>query len=66
MGGAHSTHGKHEIYLQNVVGKPEEKKSLGRTKSGWEDNIGINFRKMNGKVWFGRIWLRIGTSGGLL
>jgi hypothetical protein len=32
----------------------------------WEDNIRWILEKQDGKVWSGYIWLRIGTSGGLL
>jgi hypothetical protein len=44
-----------------LAGKPEGKRLLGRTRRRWVENI-----KMNGMVWIGWIWLRIGTSGGLL
>jgi hypothetical protein len=43
------------------VGKPEGETPLGRSKCKWVDNI-----KMDGMEWIGLIWLRIGTSGGLL
>jgi hypothetical protein len=47
-----------------LVGKPEGKRPLGR----WVDNIKMDLREIgwNGMVWTGSIWLRIGTSGGLL
>jgi hypothetical protein len=41
------------------VGKPEEKRPLGRPRRRLIDDI-----KMDGMVWIGLIWLRIGTSGG--
>jgi hypothetical protein len=44
-----------------LVGKPEGKKPLGRTRRRWVDNM--DGHRM---VWTGSIWLRIGTSGGLL
>jgi hypothetical protein len=44
-----------------LIGKPEGKRPLGRTKSGWEYNI----EKVE-KMWTGCIWFRVGTSGGLL
>jgi hypothetical protein len=44
-----------------LVGKPEGKRPLGRARRWWVDNI-----KMDGMVWIGLIWFRIGTSGGLL
>jgi hypothetical protein len=46
-----------------LVGKPEGKRPLGRPRGRWVDNIKIDLREM---VWTGSIWLRIGTSGGLL
>jgi hypothetical protein len=44
-----------------MVGKPEGKRPVGRRRHRWVDNI-----KMDGMLWNGLIWLRIGTSGGLL
>jgi hypothetical protein len=46
-----------------LVGKPEEKRPLGRPTCGWEFNIRIDVRKQSGKVWTGFIWLRTRTSG---
>jgi hypothetical protein len=42
-----------------LVGKPEGKRPLGRPRCTWMNN-------MDGMVWIGLMWLRIGTSGGLL
>jgi hypothetical protein len=39
---------------------------LGKYRRRWEDNIRMDLRKIWGRVWIGFIWLRIGTSGGLL
>jgi hypothetical protein len=47
-----------------MVGKPEGKRPLGRPRR-WVNNIKMDLRE-NGMVWTGLIWLRIGTSGGLL
>jgi hypothetical protein len=44
-----------------LKGKPEGKRPLGRPRCSWVDNI-----KIDGMVWTGSVWLRIGTSGGLL
>jgi hypothetical protein len=44
-----------------LVGKPEVKRPLGRPRRRCVDNI-----KKDGMIWVGLIWLRIGTSGGLL
>jgi hypothetical protein len=51
-----------------LVGKPEGKRLLGRRRRRWVDNIKIDLRERgwDGMVWSGSIWLRIGTSGGLL
>jgi hypothetical protein len=49
-----------------LVGKPEEKRSLGRPTRKWENNIKMAFRKWDVGVWTGSSWLRIGTGGGYL
>jgi hypothetical protein len=46
-----------------VVRKPEGKRPLGRRRHRWVDNIKMDLRE---REWTGLIWLRIGTSGGLL
>jgi hypothetical protein len=48
-----------------LVGRPEEKRPLRRPRRRWVGNIKMDLRE-NGMVWIGLIWLRIGTSGGLL
>jgi hypothetical protein len=49
-----------------LIGKSEGKRSLGRPRRSWEDNIKMDLREIgiNGGTGFG--WLRIGSSGGLL
>jgi hypothetical protein len=49
-----------------LVGKPEGKRPLGRPRRKWVDNIKIDLREKDEMVYTGSIWLRIGTSGGLL
>jgi hypothetical protein len=51
-----------------LVGKKEGRRPLGRPRLRWVDNINIDLREIgwDGVEWFGLIWLRIGTSGGLL
>jgi hypothetical protein len=39
MSGTCSTHENREIRVKNVVGKPERKRTVGRSRSGWENNI---------------------------
>jgi len=46
-----------------LFGKPEGKRQIGRLRRRWEDNIRMDLNEI---VWEGCIWLRIGTSGGLL
>jgi hypothetical protein len=66
MGGACSTKGKKTNTYRILAGNPEEKRSLGRPRRRLVDNIIMDLREMDGMVWTGLIWLRIGTSGGLL
>jgi hypothetical protein len=51
-----------------LVRKPEGKRPLGRPKRRRADNIKMDIREAEwgGVVWTGSIWLRRGTSGGLL
>jgi hypothetical protein len=51
-----------------LVGKPEGNRLLGRQRRRCVDNIKMDFREIewDGVDWIGLIWLRIGTSGGLL
>jgi hypothetical protein len=54
----------HEI----LVGKPEGKRPLGRSRPRWEDNIRMKLKEIG---WEGvdctrLVWLRIVTSDGLL
>jgi hypothetical protein len=46
-----------------LVGKPEARRPLGRPRRRWVDNIKTDLREIE---WDGSIWLRKGTSGGLL
>jgi hypothetical protein len=48
-----------------LVGKGEGKRSLGRPRRWWVDNIKM-YLTYDGMVWTGLVWLGIGTSGGLL
>jgi hypothetical protein len=47
-----------------LVGKPEGKRPLGRSRSRCEDNIKTDLQEV-GWGWTGFIWLGIGTGGGL-
>jgi hypothetical protein len=48
-----------------LVGKPERKRPLGRTRRRWMNNIKMDLR-YDGVVWTGVICLRLGTGRGLL
>ena len=45
-----------------LVGKPEGKRQLGRSRRRWKIILRWIFRKLNVVVWSGSIWLRIGTE----
>jgi hypothetical protein len=51
-----------------LVGNPGGKRPLGIPRRRWVDNIKMDLREIewDGMVWIGPIWLRIGTSGGLM
>ena len=49
-----------------MVGKPEGKSSLGRTRHRWENNIKMDLQDLGVGVWTVSSWLRIGTGGGHL
>jgi hypothetical protein len=49
-----------------LVGKPEGKRPLGRSRRKWEDNINMEFRMWDVVAWTGSSWIRIGAGGGHL
>jgi hypothetical protein len=49
LGGACSTQGRDEKCLQNVDGKTEEKRLVGRPRRRWVDNIRMDFREIGGR-----------------
>ena len=49
-----------------LVGKPEGKRELGRSRSRWEGNIKMDLQKLEVVVRTGWSWHRIGTGGGHL
>jgi hypothetical protein len=46
MGGACNTHGRDEISIHILVGKPEGKRPLRRPRRRWEDNIRMDLREI--------------------
>jgi hypothetical protein len=66
MDRACSTNGAERNAYRILVGKSEGKTPLRRPRRRWEDNFKMNFRELGWDGMAGLIWLRIGTSGGLL
>jgi hypothetical protein len=67
MGRACITNGEKRNTYRIFVRKQEGKRLLERPRRRWVDNIKIDVRDIGWDVvWTGLIWLRIGTSGGLL
>jgi hypothetical protein len=56
MGGACSTDGRGKRCIKYLVGKPEEKRQLGRPRRRWEDNIGILLRE---RGWEDVDWIHV-------
>jgi hypothetical protein len=48
-----------------LVGKPKGKRTLGRTRRRWVDNIRWILERWDGVIWTVLVWLRIGTVGEL-
>jgi hypothetical protein len=48
-----------------LVGKPEGKMPLGRSRCRWEGNSKTDIQEVGWVGWTGLIWLRTGTGGGL-
>jgi hypothetical protein len=49
-----------------LVGKPEGRRPLRRTRHGWKDNIKVDLQEVGCGGWTGLSWLRIETGGGHL
>jgi hypothetical protein len=46
VGGTCGTHGEGRSVYRVFVGSPKVKRSLGRPRSGWEDNIKMDLREI--------------------
>jgi hypothetical protein len=55
MGGACSADGEEIVVYRVLVGKPEGKRPLGRSRRRWEDNIMMDLQEVRcgGMVWIG-------------
>jgi hypothetical protein len=49
-----------------LVGKPERKRSLGRPRHEWDNNIKMDLQEEVWWAWIGSIWLKIGAGDGHL
>jgi hypothetical protein len=49
-----------------LVGRPERKRPLGRTRRRWGIILKRVFKKWKREAWNVLFWLRIGTGSGLL
>jgi hypothetical protein len=49
-----------------LVGRPERRRPLRRHRRRWEDYVKLDFWEKGSMGRTGFIWLRIGSSGGLL
>jgi hypothetical protein len=47
-----------------LVGKPEEKRPMGRPMRRWEDGIKMDLQEVGCGAWIGLSWLRIGQVAG--
>ena len=47
--------------IQGFVGKPAERRPLGKPRRRWEDNIKMELQDVGWGAWTGLKWLRIGT-----
>jgi hypothetical protein len=50
MGGSYSMHWRNEKCIQYLVGKPEEKITLGRPRHKREDNIRMDLKNIRWEV----------------
>jgi hypothetical protein len=59
--------GEKRNWYRLLVGKPEGRWPLERPKRRWLDNIRMHLLwSLDGVMWTGLFWLRIGTGGELL
>jgi hypothetical protein len=62
MGGECSTYGGRRGVYRVLVGKPEGKRRLGRTRHSGEGSIKMDLQELKWSM----VWLKTGTDGGLL
>jgi hypothetical protein len=57
---------RREKCVRSLVGKPEEKRPLGRPRCRCDNGIRMDLREIGWGVWIGFDWFRIGTGDELL
>jgi hypothetical protein len=62
----HLAHAEKRNPYRILEGKPIVKRPLEGHKHRWEDNIKMELGETGMMVWTEFIWLRVGTSGGIL
>jgi hypothetical protein len=60
------TNGEEDDCTQDICEKAKKKKTIGKTKTYVGGILKWILERHNGMVHIGLMWLRIGTSGGLL
>jgi hypothetical protein len=58
--------GEKRNFYRLLVGKPQGKRTLGRPRHRWVDNIRMDLGEVGSVMWTGLVRLRIGTGGELL
>jgi hypothetical protein len=61
MGGLVAHMGERKVVYRVLVDKPERKRTLGRSRRRWVNNIKMDLQEVG--LGTGLIWLRIGTDG---
>jgi len=64
MGWVCGTYGETRDVCTVLVGKPDGKRQLG--KGLWRNNIKMNLKEIDLRVWTGLIWLRTETIDSLI
>ena len=57
-------YGERRGMYRGFVGKPEEKRPLGRPKHRWEHNIKMDLQAVGCVLWTGASWFRIALVAG--
>jgi len=58
--------GEEKRVYRVLVGKPQGRRSLGRPRRRWVDNIRMALQEVGLGIWTGLSWPRIKTGGGRL